>query len=129
MTDMPKVLIVEDEPLIRLLLEQTLEGFEDHGVEVLTVDNGLDAVEMIRAERPALVLLDVMMPKMNGFEVCSFVKQQLHMNDVYIIMLTSKGQEQDKLKAIEAGTDEYITKPFSIQEVADRVAAALKIRI
>jgi DNA-binding response OmpR family regulator len=125
---MPKVLIVEDEPLIRLLLEQTLEAFEDQGVEVLVVDNGIDAVEMIKAERPELVLLDVMMPKMNGFEVCSLVKQQLGMSDVYIIMLTSKGQEQDKMKAIEAGTDEYITKPFSIAEVTDRVALALKIR-
>lgn len=124
---MPKVLIVEDEPLIRLLLEQTLEGFEDYGVKVLAVDNGIDAVEMIKAERPELVLLDVMMPKMNGFEVCSMVKQQLGMNGVYIIMLTSKGQELDKLKAMEAGTDEYITKPFSIDEVADRVASALKL--
>lgn len=124
---MPKVLIVEDEPLIRLLLEQTLEGFEDHGVEVLAVDNGIDAVEMIKAERPELVLLDVMMPKMNGFEVCSIVKHQLGMSGVYIIMLTSKGQELDKQKATEAGTDEYITKPFSIDEVADRVASALKL--
>ena len=124
---MPKVLIVEDEPLIRLLLEQTLEGLEEHGVEMLAAENGIEAVEMIKAERPELVLLDVMMPKMNGFEVCSIIKQQLRMNDVYIIMLTAKGQEQDKLKAIESGTDEYITKPFSIVEVADRVAAALKI--
>ena len=124
---MPKVLIVEDEPLIRLLLEQTLEGLEEHGVEMLAAENGIEAVEMIKAERPELVLLDVMMPKMNGFEVCSIIKQQLRMDDVYIIMLTAKGQEQDKLKAIESGTDEYITKPFSIVEVADRVAAALKI--
>ncbi|HSW64151.1 MAG TPA: response regulator [Dissulfurispiraceae bacterium] len=126
---MPKVLIVEDEPLIRLLLEQTLEGLETHGVEVLAAENGIDAVEKIKAERPELVLLDVMMPKMNGFEVCSIVKQQLHMKDVYIIMLTAKGQEQDKQKAIEAGTDEYITKPFSIVEVADRVKALLNIRL
>jgi DNA-binding response OmpR family regulator len=94
---------------------------------MLAAENGIEAVEMIKAERPELVLLDVMMPKMNGFEVCSIIKQQLRMDDVYIIMLTAKGQEQDKLKAIESGTDEYITKPFSIVEVADRVAAALKI--
>lgn len=126
---MPKVLIVEDEPLIRLLLEQTLEGLESYGVEVCAADNGIDAVEKIKAERPELVLLDVMMPKMNGFEVCSIVKQQLQLKEVYIIMLTAKGQEQDRLKAIEAGTDEYITKPFSIVEVADRVKAVLKIRM
>ncbi|KAF0178748.1 MAG: response regulator receiver [Nitrospirae bacterium] len=126
---MPKVLIVEDEPLIRLLLEQTLEGLESCGVEVCAADNGIDAVEKIKAERPELVLLDVMMPKMNGFEVCSIVKQQLQLKEVYIIMLTAKGQEQDRLKAIEAGTDEFITKPFSIVEVADRVKAVLKIRM
>ncbi len=124
---MPKVLIVEDEPLIRLLLEQTLEGLEEHGVEVIAADNGIVAIEMIQAERPELVLLDVMMPKMNGFEVCRIVKQQLGMDHVHIIMLTAKGQEQDRLKAIEAGTDEFITKPFSIVEVAERVAAVLKI--
>ncbi len=124
---MPKVLIVEDEPLIRLLLEQTLEGLEEHGVEVIAADNGIVAIEMIQAERPELVLLDVMMPKMNGFEVCRIVKQQLGMDHVPIIMLTAKGQEQDRLKATEAGTDEFITKPFSIVEVAERVAAVLKI--
>ncbi len=124
---MPKILVVDDEPLIRLLLEQTLEVFEEHGVEVLSAENGLDAVEMIGKERPELVFLDVMMPKMNGFEVCSIVKQQMQLNDVCIVMLTAKGQEQDKQKAEEAGTDQYITKPFSIQEVTDKVSEILKI--
>jgi DNA-binding response OmpR family regulator len=73
------------------------------------------------------VFLDVMMPKMNGFEVCSIVKQQLKMSDVCIVMLTAKGQEQDKQKAMEAGTDQYITKPFSIQAVANKVTEILGI--
>jgi two-component system alkaline phosphatase synthesis response regulator PhoP len=125
---MPKVLIVDDEPLIRLLLEQTLEVFEGHGVEVLSAENGIEAVEIINKERPELVFLDVMMPKMNGFEVCSIVKQQLKMSDVCIVMLTAKGQEQDKQKAMEAGTDQYITKPFSIQAVANKVTEILGIK-
>jgi two-component system, OmpR family, alkaline phosphatase synthesis response regulator PhoP len=125
---MPKVLIVDDEPLIRLLLEQTLEVFQEHGVEVLSSENGVEAVEIIKKERPELVFLDVMMPKMNGFEVCSIVKQQLKMSDVCIVMLTAKGQEQDKQKAMEAGTDQYITKPFSIQAVANKVTEILGIK-
>jgi DNA-binding response OmpR family regulator len=124
---MPKVLIVDDEPLIRLLLEQTLEVFEEHGVEVLSAEDGIEAVGIIKKERPELVFLDVMMPKMNGFEVCSIVKQQLKMSDVCIVMLTAKGQEQDKQKAMEAGTDQYITKPFSIQAVANKVTEILGI--
>jgi two-component system, OmpR family, alkaline phosphatase synthesis response regulator PhoP len=124
---MPKVLIVDDEPLIRLLIEQTLEVFEDQGVEILSAENGIEAVEIIKKERPELVFLDVMMPKMNGFEVCSIVKQQLLMKDVCIVMLTAKGQEQDRQKALEAGTDQYITKPFSIREVSSKVSEILKI--
>ena len=124
---MPKVLIVDDEPLIRLLIEQTLEVFEDQGVEILSAENGIEAVEIIKKERPELVFLDVMMPKMNGFEVCSIVKQQLLMHDICIVMLTAKGQEQDRQKALEAGTDQYITKPFSIQEVSSKVSEILHI--
>jgi CheY-like chemotaxis protein len=69
-----KLLIVDDEPHIRLLLEQTLEELEDHDVEILTATNGLEALETIRSEKPNLVFLDVMMPKMNGYEVCQQIK-------------------------------------------------------
>jgi DNA-binding response OmpR family regulator len=124
---MPKVLIVDDEPLIRLLLQQTLEVFEEHGVEVLSAENGIEAVEIIKELCPDLVLLDVMMPKMDGFEVSVIVRKQLKMSNVRIVMLTSKGQEQDKQKAIEAGADGYITKPFSIQAVVDKVTEILGI--
>lgn len=126
---MSKVLVVDDEPLIRMLLEQSLEEFEDHGVEILSAENGLEAVEVIKRERPELVFLDVMMPKMNGFEVCNIIKKQLQMKDICVVMLTAKGQEQDKLKAEEAGIDYYITKPFSIREVADKVSEILKIKL
>ncbi len=126
---MPKVLIVDDEPLIRLLIEQSLEEFQERGVEILLAENGVEAVEIIVKERPELVFLDVMMPKMNGFEVCNIVKHQLKMKDVCIIMLTAKGQEQDRQKALDAGTDQYITKPFSIREVANKVSEILNITL
>lgn len=115
-----KILIVDDEPHIRILIEQTLEELEDAGVELLTENNGQDALETIETEKPDLVFLDVMMPKMNGFEVCNAVKNELNMQDVYIIMLTAKGQEFDKQKGKEVGADLYMTKPFDPDEILEK---------
>ncbi len=115
-----KLLIVDDEPHIRLLLEQTLEELEDQGVELLTADNGEDALEIITTEKPSLVFLDVMMPKMNGFDVCHKVKNELKMSDVYIIMLTAKGQEFDRQKGNDVGADIYMTKPFDPDDVLEK---------
>jgi two-component system, OmpR family, alkaline phosphatase synthesis response regulator PhoP len=112
-----KLLIVDDEPHIRLLLEQTLEELEDQGVELLTADNGEDALETIVTEKPNLVFLDVMMPKMNGFDVCHKVKNELKLDDIFIVMLTAKGQEFDRQKGNEVGADIYMTKPFDPDEV------------
>ncbi len=119
-----KILITDDEPHIRMLLEQTLEELEDYDVEFFLAENGEEALEIIREEKPGLVLLDVMMPKMNGFEVCRTVKQEWGMDDVFIIMLTAKGQEYDKEKGKEVGADMYITKPFNPDEI---VAHAVKV--
>lgn len=116
---MAKILIVDDEPFIRRLLQQTLEDLEDEGVELITTDNGETALEIIRAELPQIVFLDVMMPKMNGFDVCNAVKQELGLGEVYIVLLTAKGQEFDKHKGMEAGADIYMTKPFNPDEVLD----------
>jgi len=124
-----KILIVDDEPHIRLLLEQTLEDFEDIGVELLSATNGLDALEIIKSEKPELVFLDVMMPKMNGFDVCNTVKKELGMNDIYIVMLTAKGQEFDKQKGKEVGADIYMTKPFNPDEIIAKTAEILKIEL
>ncbi len=118
------ILIADDEPHIRILLEQTLEELEDEGVELLMATNGEEALEIIQEEKPNLVFLDVMMPKMNGFAVCNTVKNELGMTDVYIIMLTAKGQEFDKQKGIETGADLYMTKPFDPDEV---LAKALEV--
>ena len=112
-----KILIVDDEPHIRLLMEQTLEELEDEGVELLFADNGETALEIIKSEKPQLVFLDVMMPKMNGFDVCNSVKHELGIQDVYIIMLIAKGQEFDRQKSIEVGADMFTTKPFDPDEI------------
>lgn len=112
-----KILIVDDEPHIRLLIEQTLEELEDGGVELLTATNGEEALATIQSEHPQLVFLDVMMPKLNGFDVCKKVKHELGLTDTYIIMLTAKGQEFDRQKGNEVGADLYMTKPFDPDEV------------
>jgi two-component system alkaline phosphatase synthesis response regulator PhoP len=114
---MPKILIVDDEPFIRQLLELTLEELEDEGVELLFATNGNEALEAIRKESPCLVFLDVMMPNMNGFEVCNIIKNELGITDTYTVLLTPKGQKFDKEKGREVGADMYMTKPFNPDEV------------
>src|SRR5436190_7793202 len=107
-----KILIVDDEPHIRMLIGQTLEELEDEGVNFFTAENGEQALEIIHEEKPRLVFLDVMMPKMNGMEVCRRVKKELALDEVYVILLTAKGQELDRQKGGEVGADLYMTKPF-----------------
>ncbi|MBS1917507.1 MAG: response regulator [Bacteroidetes bacterium] len=120
-----KLLIVDDEPHIRMLIEQTLEELEDEDVTFLMADNGEDALELIRKEKPQLVFLDVMMPKMNGMEVCRKVKKELLLNDVYIILLTAKGQELDRQKGQEVGADIYMTKPFDPEAILTKAKSVL----
>jgi two-component system alkaline phosphatase synthesis response regulator PhoP len=120
-----KILIVDDEAHIRMLIEQTLEELEDEDVTFLTAENGMDALELINAEKPQLVFLDVMMPKMNGMEVCRQVKQELALKDVYIVLLTAKGQEIDRQKGHEVGADVYMTKPFNPETILSKARSVL----
>lgn len=122
---MPKILIVDDEPHIRILLEQTLEALEEKGVELITADNGEDALNTIIKDKPELVFLDVMMPKISGFDVCNKIKNEIGMKDVYIVMLTAKGQEFDKQKGIEVGANTYLTKPFDPDELLEKATKIL----
>jgi DNA-binding response OmpR family regulator len=122
-----KVLIVDDEAHIRMLIEQTLEELEDEGVEFITADNGEKALETIQAEQPDLVFLDVMMPKMNGMDVCSKVKQELGLHNVFIILLTAKGQELDRQKGSEVGANIYMTKPFDPELLLSKAKEVLGI--
>ena len=122
-----KILIVDDEAHIRMLIEQTLEELEDEGVEFLTAENGEIALDIIRKENPKLVFLDVMMPKMNGMEVCRRVKKELGLNNVFIVLLTAKGQELDRQRGQEVGADVYMTKPFDPEIILSKAKEVLGI--
>jgi len=124
---MPKILIVDDEPHIRMLLEEALEDLQEEGVELLFAENGSEALATIAEAKPELVFLDVMMPKMNGFDVCKAVKGELDLADVYVVMLTAKGQEFDKKKGLEVGADIYMTKPFNPIAVVQKAREVLKM--
>jgi DNA-binding response OmpR family regulator len=122
-----KILIVDDEPHIRMLIEQTLEELEDEGVEFLTAENGEIALEIIQRENPQLVFLDVMMPKMNGMEVCRRVKKELGLDHVFIVLLTAKGQEVDRQKGQDVGADVYMTKPFDPEVMIEKARQVLNM--
>lgn len=121
------VLIADDEAHIRLLIEQALEDLDEREVEVLTAENGVEALEMIREERPRVAFLDIMMPRMDGYEVCRAVRDDPELEDVYLVLLTAKGQASDKLLGRESGADLYLTKPFDpdeLLEIAEMVLGA-----
>jgi two-component system, OmpR family, alkaline phosphatase synthesis response regulator PhoP len=122
-----KILIVDDEAHIRMLIEQTLEELEDDGVKFLIAENGEQALELITREKPQLVFLDVMMPKMNGMEVCRRVKKELELPGIYIVLLTAKGQEVDRLKGQEVGADVYMTKPFDPEVILNKAREVLNL--
>ena len=122
---MPTVLIVDDEQHIRLLIEQTLEELEDEGVELLTAGDGEAALAAVRAQRPELVFLDVMMPKMNGFEVCRAIKDDDALKATFVVLLTAKGQAYDREQGLQAGADMYMTKPFDPDELLKKARSAL----
>jgi two-component system alkaline phosphatase synthesis response regulator PhoP len=107
-----KILIADDEPHLRTLIQQSLEELEDEGVDIFTATNGDEALETILEEKPNLVFLDVMMPKKNGFDVCHTVKKELGLSQIHIVLLTAKGQEFDRQRGVEVGADLYMTKPF-----------------
>lgn len=123
-----KILIVEDELHIRTLLEQTLEELEDEfDVEILSAADGEEGLSIIRDQRPQVVFLDIMMPKMNGYEVCRIVKNDPELKDTVIVLLTAKGQEVDRRRGLEIGAYDYMTKPFDPDEVEDLAKELLQI--
>ena len=120
-----RVLVVDDEPHIRLLILQALEELEAEGVEFSSAANGQQALELIKTEHPRLVFLDIMMPVMSGFDVCRAVKRELGFSDVHVVLLTAKGQEVDRQKGAEVGADVYMTKPFDPDELLQRARQVL----
>jgi DNA-binding response OmpR family regulator len=124
MSDIParKVLIADDEPNILISLEFLMKR---EGHEVVLARDGIEALAAIRREKPALVLLDVMMPGKSGFEVCQAVRADEALAGVKILMLTAKGRDTDVAQGLGVGADGYMTKPFSTKELAARVREML----
>jgi two-component system alkaline phosphatase synthesis response regulator PhoP len=118
---MPKILIVEDEPG---MVQGLRDNFEFEGYQVLSAMDGVAGLERALADSPDLVILDVMMPRMSGLDVCKQLKAKRPA--IPIIMLTARGQEVDKVVGLELGADDYVTKPFSIRELLARVKAVLR---
>jgi DNA-binding response OmpR family regulator len=116
------VLVVDDEPFILRSLSFVLERA---GFVVKQARNGDEALEVLRDARPRLAIVDVMMPKRNGFEVCEIVKGDPDLRGTYVILLTAKGQESARDRGLAAGADEYMTKPFSPSRIVERVAEVL----
>ncbi len=116
----PKILIVEDEVTLMETLEYNLQK---HGYRVLTASHGRVALQLARQQMPDLILLDIMLPGMNGLELCRILRREM---SCPILMLTAKADEIDKIVGLEAGADDYITKPFSMRELLARVKAQLR---
>jgi DNA-binding response OmpR family regulator len=119
---MPRILIVDDEPNIVLALELLMKR---EGYEIRSVDDGEKAVEAAGTFRPDLILLDVMMPRMDGYEVCQRLRADDSLKDISVVMLTAKGREVEREKGLALGADLYITKPFSTREVVRKVKEML----
>lgn len=115
-----KILIVDDEPLIRELVVQIVDDLE-MDIKVIEAENGLEALDKIRTETPDLVLLDIMMPKMSGFDLCRILQTEPPNWKMDIVILSAKGQEADKQTAKALGIKKYITKPFKIEEMIELV--------
>ncbi len=118
-----KILVVDDEEDIRDLLQYNLESA---GYEVLVSKTGEEALTAIRATKPKCVLLDLMLPGMDGLDVCRKVRLESTIRETPIIMLTAKGEEEDIVKGLEIGADDYVTKPFSVKEILARIQVALR---
>ena len=121
--DKKTILIVDDEKSIRELLAFNLEK---EGYKVIEADNGIDAVDKALNKKPDLILLDVMLPRMDGISVCKKLRYALNINTVPILMVSAKDTESDKIVGLEMGADDYITKPFQIREVMARIKANLR---
>ena len=115
-----KILVVDDE---KLLVKGIRFNLENEGYDVITGSDGMEAVELAGSENPDLIVLDLMMPRLDGLEACGKIRE---FSDVPIIMLTAKADDMDKLLGFEHGADDYLTKPFNILELKARIKALLR---
>jgi DNA-binding response OmpR family regulator len=116
------VVVIDDEPYILRSLEFVLKK---EGLSVDTASNGEEALSKVKQLKPKIVFLDLMMPKLNGFEVCKSIKSDAEVGQVYVIILTAKGQDEDRDLGLQAGADDFMTKPFSPREVVSKVRSVL----
>ena len=117
------VMIVEDEEALALLLKYNLEK---EGFQVKCVNRGNIALPEIEKHQPSVIILDWMLPEMSGVEICKLLRSKPDIKNIPVIMLTAKGEEEDKIKGLTAGADDYVTKPFSVPELVARVKAQMR---
>lgn len=117
------VMVIEDEEAIGIMLKYNLEK---EGFDVVVQSRGNKAVADVEKFHPSVILLDWMLPEMSGVEICKLIRSKPDIKDIPIIMLTAKGEEEDKIKGLSAGADDYVTKPFSILELIARVKTQLR---
>lgn len=118
-----KILVVDDEEHIVQLITFNLEK---NGYKVISANNGVDGLKMAKNELPQLVLLDLMLPELDGYDVCREIRRDNSISNMPVIMITAKSEELDKILGLELGADDYITKPFSVRELVARVKAVLR---
>ncbi|MBU3091950.1 response regulator transcription factor [Clostridium sp. CM028] len=118
-----KILVVDDEEHIQELIKFNLEK---NGYKVMCANNGIDAIKLAKEQLPQLMLLDLMLPGMDGLDVCKEIRKDSSMSNMSIIMITAKAEEIDKIIGLELGADDYITKPFSVRELVARIKAMLR---
>ncbi len=118
-----KILLVDDEPDI---LEIVRYNLSTEGYQVITAENGLEAVKKAKKERPHLIILDVMMPEMDGIEACEQIRKNTDLNDTIITFLTARGEDYSQLAGFDAGADDYITKPIKPKLLVSKVKALLR---
>ena len=120
---MSLVMVIEDEEAIAMMLTYNLEK---EGFKVEVVSNGLNAVKEVERLKPSVILLDWMLPEISGVEICRIIRSKPEIKNIPIIMLTAKSQEEDKVKGLSSGADDYVTKPFSIPELMARVKTNMR---
>ena len=122
MADRYRILLVDDEPSIVKMVGKRLEV---EGFEVLIAMDGQEGLDKARAERPDLLVLDLMLPKLNGYEVCTMLKQDTRYQGIPVVLFTAKAQEKDEKLGLECGADAYVKKPFRAQELLEKIRALL----
>jgi CheY-like chemotaxis protein len=124
-----KILIADDNTFNRELLQDALKRFKTYGVTILATETGPKTYEVAKQEKPDLLLLDIMMPGMSGYEICEKLKADPDMKGTYIIVVSARTQQEDRMQAAKAGADEYVTKPYDIRLIRERVQKVLGIEV